>query len=65
MIVWLHQHSLGASKRGKDQIIGRSRGALTTKIHDIFYALGNPVELDITQGRDADIIKAGPLLKKN
>ncbi|WP_084758340.1 IS5 family transposase, partial [Komagataeibacter intermedius] len=50
-------------KRGADQVIGRSRGGLTTKIHAICDALGNPVTLDITPGQDADISQAEPMLE--
>nr|WP_267288095.1 IS5 family transposase [Neokomagataea tanensis] len=51
-------------KGGCDQAIGRSCGGLTTKIHAVCDALGNPVELEITQGQDADITQAEPLLEK-
>ena len=43
--------------------MGRSRGGLTTKIHAICDALGNPAELGITLGQDADITQAEPLLE--
>jgi hypothetical protein len=33
------------------QAIGRSRGGLTTKIHALVDALGNPVELMLTPGQ--------------
>ncbi|GCE89771.1 transposase [Komagataeibacter diospyri] len=36
---------------------------MTTKIHAICDALGNPVELGITPGQDADIPQAEPLLE--
>ncbi|KGB26374.1 Mobile element protein [Acetobacter tropicalis] len=36
---------------------------MTTKIHAICDALGNPVELSITPGQDADITQAEPLLE--
>ncbi|NHN86519.1 IS5 family transposase [Acetobacter musti] len=63
-IVRAHQHSAGApQKGGADQAIGRSRGGLTTKIHAICDALGNPVEIDITPGQDADINRAEPMLE--
>ncbi|MDG6095160.1 IS5 family transposase [Acetobacter sp. AN02] len=63
-IVRVHQHSAGApQKGGADQAIGRSRGGLTTKIHAICDALGNPVEIDITPGQDADINRAEPMLE--
>ncbi|WP_353269176.1 IS5 family transposase [Gemmatimonas sp.] len=58
-----HQHSAGAQKKnGEDQAIGRSRGGLTTKIHAIVDALGNPVALSLTPGQAADITQAAPLL---
>lgn len=36
---------------------------MTTKIHAICDALGNPVEIDITAGQDADINRAEPMLE--
>ena len=58
-----HQHSAGAQKKdGEDQAIGRSRGGLTTKIHAIVDALGNPVALSLTPGQAADITQAVALL---
>jgi transposase len=49
-------------KDGEDQAIGRSRGGLTTKIHAIVDALGNPVALSLTPGQTHDITQAVPLL---
>ena len=49
-------------KHGEDQAIGRSRGGLTTKIHAVVDALGNPVALTLTPGQAADITQAEPLL---
>ena len=49
-------------KEGEDQAIGRSRGGLTTKIHAIVDALGNPVALSLTPGQAADITQAAALL---
>ncbi|NLI28327.1 MAG: IS5 family transposase [Acetobacter sp.] len=46
-----------------DQAIGRLPGGLTTKIHAICDALGNPVELGITPGQDADLAQVEPLLE--
>jgi transposase len=37
---------------------------LTTKIHAIVDALGNPVALSLTPGQAADITQAQPLLEK-
>ena len=44
------------------QAIGRSRGGLTTKIHALVDALGNPVELMLTPGQDHDLTCAEPLI---
>jgi transposase len=49
-------------KDGENQAIGRSRGGLTTKIHAVVDALGNPVALSLTPGQAADITQAAPLL---
>src|ERR1700694_824900 len=40
------------SKKNGPQAIGRSRGGLTTKIHALVDALGNPVELMLTPGQE-------------
>lgn len=62
-IVRAHQHSAGArKKRGLDQAIGRSRGGLTTKIHMIVDALGNPLALSLTGGQVHDITQAEALV---
>src|SRR5258705_2400843 len=42
--------------------IGRSRGGLTTKIHVLVDALGNPVEVMLTPGQAHDLTCAQPLL---
>ena len=44
------------------QAIGRSRGGLTTKIHALVDALGNPVELMLTPGQAHDLTCAEPLI---
>ena len=44
-------------------MIGRSRGGLTTKIHALVDALGNPVELMLTPGQAHDLACAEPLLE--
>jgi hypothetical protein len=38
-------------EKNGSQAIGRSRGGLTTKIHALVDALGNPVELMLTQAK--------------
>src|SRR6202030_3704989 len=62
-IVRAHQHSAGARKKNGAQAIGRSRGGLTTKIHALVDALGNPVELMLTPGQDHDLTCAEPLIE--
>jgi transposase len=47
---------------GCDQAIGRSRGGLTTKIHAIVDAVGNPLALRLTGGQVHDITQADALL---
>src|SRR5437764_14292963 len=44
------------------QAIGRSRGGLTTKIHALVDALGNPVDLILTPGQAHDLACAEPLI---
>ena len=60
-IVRAHQHSAGARKSA--QAIGRSRGGLTTKVHALVDALGNPCNLMLTPGQDHDLTCAQPLLE--
>jgi transposase len=48
-------------KNGCDQAIGRSRGGLTTKIHIVVDALGNPLRVSLTQGQVHDITQAETL----
>ncbi|HYT20128.1 MAG TPA: IS5 family transposase [Candidatus Polarisedimenticolia bacterium] len=61
-IVRAHQHSAGAKKNG-EQAIGRSRGGLTTKIHALVDALGNPCNMMLTPGQAHDLTCAQPLLE--
>src|SRR6266436_241720 len=51
------------SKKNGSQAIGPSRGGLTTKIHALVDALGNPVELMLTPGQDHDLTCAEPLIE--
>src|SRR4030081_2299130 len=51
------------SKKNGPQAIGRSRGGLTTKIHALVDALGNPVELMLTPGQEHDLTCAEPLIE--
>src|SRR6478752_4074976 len=62
-IVRAHQHSAGAPKTvGEDQAIGRSRGGLSTKIHTLVDALGNPIGFHLTGGEAHDLVGADHLL---
>ena len=51
----------GRLKRGCDQAIVRLRGGLTTKIHAIVDALGNPLAVSLTGGQVHDITQAETL----
>ncbi len=62
-IVRAHQHSAGAKKKDGAQAIGRSRGGLTTKIHALVDALGNPVEVMLSPGQDHDLTCAESLIE--
>ena len=61
-IVRAHQHSAGAQKEGA-QAIGRSRGGLTTKIHAVVDALGNPAGIMLSPGQDHDLTCAEALIE--
>src|SRR5665647_3802194 len=52
-----------AREKNGPQAIGRSRGGLTTKIHALVDALGNPVELMLTPGQAHDLTCAEPLIE--
>ena len=47
---------------GVDQAIGRSRGGLSTKIHTLVDALGNPIGFHLTGGEAHDLVGADALL---
>src|SRR5262249_57740238 len=51
-------------KKNGEQAIGRSRGGLTTKIHALVDALGNPVDVMLTPGQAHDLACAEPLLEE-
>ena len=46
---------LAPKKEGEDQAIRRSKGGLSTKIHALVDALGNPIALFLTQGQAHDL----------
>jgi hypothetical protein len=50
-----HQHSAGALKKDDDQAIDRGKGGLTTKIHALVDALGNPLRFLLTPGQVHDL----------
>jgi transposase len=52
----------GRQKKGEDQAIGRSRGGLSTKIHALVAALGNPLAFILTPGQVHDLVGADALL---
>jgi len=51
-----------APKKAGDQAIGRSRGGLSTKIHTLVDALGNPVGFFLTGGQTHDLAGADHLI---
>jgi transposase len=64
-IVRAHQQAAtGRKKGGSDQALGRSRGGLTTKIHLLCNALGQPLDFVVTAGQVADCTQALPLLSE-
>ncbi len=63
-IVRAHQHSAGARKKtARTKPSDAPRGGLTTKIHALADALGNPVRLVLTAGHVHDVRAAGQLLQ--
>ncbi|MGH7115667.1 MAG: IS5 family transposase [Stellaceae bacterium] len=61
-IVRAHQPSAGAPKKDDNQAIGRSKGGLSTKIHALVDALGNPLGFLLTPGQVHDLAGADALL---
>jgi transposase len=62
-IVRVHQHG-ACIKRNQRQLMGRSRGGLTSKIHAVVDANGLPVRLALTRGEAHDNRLAGKLLSR-
>ena len=52
----------GRQKKADEQAIGRSRGGLSTKIHALVDALGNPLAFHLTGGQAHDLDGADVLL---
>ncbi len=63
-IVRAHQHSAGAKGDANAQAMGRSKGGLSTKIHAVSDALGNPTAFHLTPGQASDLDGADVLLPK-
>ena len=61
-IVRAHQPSAGALKKAEDQALGHSRGGLSSKIHALVDALGNPLRFLLTPGQAPDLAAADALL---
>ncbi len=59
-----HQHSAGANKAGDDQAIGWSRDRLSTKVHTLVDALGNPTGFFLTLGHVHELVGAHHLLPR-
>ena len=58
-------HQRGACiRKGQRQLMGRSRGGLTSKIHAVVNAKGLPVRLALTRGETHDNRLAGKLLSR-
>jgi transposase len=55
-----HQHASGA-RRGEEVAIGRSKGGLTTKVHMLADAHGNPLQFILTEGQAHDMKEASTL----
>ena len=49
-------------KKDEEQAIGQSRGGLSTKIHALVDALGNPLAFLLTPGQTHDLVGADALL---
>ena len=54
--------ALAPPKKDNDQAIGRSKGGLSTKIHTLVDALGNPLAFLLTPGQTHDLVGADALL---
>ena len=62
-----HKQRQGRKKYEEDpphQVLGRSRGGLTTKIHLICDAMGHPLAVDLLPGNQAESTQAERLLSK-
>jgi len=62
-IVRVHQHGACITKNQR-QLLGRSRGGLTSKIHAVVDRNGLPVRLALSPGKAHDVRLAGRLLSR-
>lgn len=62
-IVRAHQHAAGARGGQEKEEIGRSRGGLSTKIHLVVDALGNPIDYRLTAGQVHEMTQAVKLFE--
>ena len=57
-----HQHAAGKRGGSEARAIDRSRSGLTTKVHAVVDALGNPLRFILTPGQASDITQAEALI---
>jgi len=60
----LYSQCRGQGGDAEAQAIGRSKGGLSTKIHAVVDALGNPVRFHLTLGQACDLDGADVLLEQ-
>lgn len=58
-----HQQELLKKGTNNSQKIGKSKGGLSTKIHAVVDALGNPVFFELSEGQESDNNYAIPLME--
>ena len=62
-IVRAHRRHAGAQKKTARKPSADPAGVLTTEIHALVDALGNPVEAMLSPGQDHDLTCAQPLIE--
>ena len=63
-IVKVHRHDRGHKRGTRNQVIGKSKGGMTSKIPALADALGNPAGFCLLPGQRHDICGVGSLLKR-
>ena len=61
-LVRTHQQAATGKRGNQNQVLGRSRGGLTTKIHMLVDSLGRPLRFALSPGQAHDITEAAKLL---